>query len=96
MKTTSSSKPARALLLLSLGLIALLASATEARAGHCTGSFNPPGPAGGAGHGRFWHYNAPGAQGGPGRGWVYNPPGRGNTIRFPAKYRFRMLTAGLR
>ncbi len=38
---------------------------------------NPPGPAGGSGHGRYWHYNKPGAKGGPGRGWVYNPPGPG-------------------
>lgn len=38
---------------------------------------NPPGRAGGPGHGRFWHYNPAGLKGGPGRGWVYNPPGSG-------------------
>lgn len=96
MKTTSYTKPGKAFLLLSLSLLALLGASGEAKAGNCHGRVNPPGPAGGAGHGRFWHYNAPGALGGPGRGWVYNPPGRGNTIRFPGNYRFRMLQAGLR
>lgn len=38
---------------------------------------NPPGPQGGKGHGRFWHYNPAGRRGGPGKGWVYNPPGPG-------------------
>jgi len=40
-------------------------------------SYNPPGPAGGAGHGKFWHYNPAGPRGGRGKGWNYNPPGRG-------------------
>lgn len=38
---------------------------------------NPPGPAGGAGHGKFWRYNPAGRRGGPGKGWVWNPPGPG-------------------
>ncbi len=40
-------------------------------------SYNPPGPGGGAGHGKYWHRNPKGPAGGPGRGWVYNPPGKG-------------------
>ncbi len=38
---------------------------------------NPPGPAGGVGHGPYWHHNPAGPRGGAGRGWTYNPPGPG-------------------
>lgn len=40
-------------------------------------SYNPPGKAGGPGHGKYWHRNPAGAKGGAGRGWNYNPPGPG-------------------
>ena len=50
-------------------------------------AYNPPGRAGGPGHGKYWHCNPAGAAGGPGRGWVYNPPGRGNKVTFDNNYR---------
>lgn len=40
-------------------------------------SYNPPGRAGGPGHGKYWHRNPQGPAGGPGRGWTFNPPGKG-------------------
>ena len=41
---------------------------------------NPPGAAGGIGHGRYWHHNPKGPCGGPGSSWVYNPPGPGKVV----------------
>ncbi len=58
-----------------------LACGQDAQAYPYTNSrINPPGPAGGAGHGRYWHYNPAGRRGGPGKGWVYNPPGAGKVF----------------
>lgn len=43
-------------------------------------SYNPPGAAGGPGHGKYWHHNPAGPRGGAGRGWIYNPPGPGRAV----------------
>lgn len=41
---------------------------------------NPPGKAGGPGHGKYWHRNPAGPCGGKGKGWTYNPPGPGRVV----------------
>lgn len=61
------------LMLLALGTV----SAITVQEAWC---INPPGPAGGKGHGKFWRLNPAGPKGGPGKGWVYNPPGPGRVV----------------
>lgn len=48
-------------------------------------SYNPPGRAGGPGHGKYWHRNPAGPAGGAGCAWTYNPPGPGKTMYYGGK-----------
>lgn len=63
-------------LLVSLALLSAIGFSCE----QVQAKTNPPGKAGGPGHGRFWHYNPQGPKGGKGQGWVYNPPGPGKIV----------------